>query len=418
MSTQITITKATRFQIVKPLDTDWENFGKILRDLSYHTTKMCNAAIQMYWEHNNYRLQYKAEHGKYPADKEVYGCSFRNHIYRKLRELYPLMSSSNTSQTNQFAMNRWKTDRPDVMRLSKSIPSFRLGTPIQVANQNYRLGVVEGERPEYRAEITLLGKEAEQGRFTVLLDAGDAPKKAIFRRIVDGTYKQGTMQIVRHKRKNKWFCIVSYTMTKEPAPNLDPERAMGVNFGSGEAVYWAFSFSPKRGSISAGEIEAATKKIEAISAQRRDMQRTAAASGHGRKRRLKATEGMRGKAANIRDAINHKYSRRIVRLAAANRCGVIRLADLNGAKLDKPFKSWPFADLVKKIRYKAEEEGIEIQIADRARAGITCSKCGYSNPENVEGNQEFLTCKNPDCGAKIDMENNAAVNIACHSSAK
>ena len=137
------ITKATRFQIIKPLDADWDEFGKILRDLSYYTTKMCNAAIQLYWEHHNKRLQYKSEHGKYPSDKELHGMSFRNMVYHQLRELYPLMASSNTSQTNQFAMNRWKNDIKAVMQLQKSVPSFRLGTPIQVANSNYHLDVVE-----------------------------------------------------------------------------------------------------------------------------------------------------------------------------------------------------------------------------------------------------------------------------------
>ena len=224
-----TINKATRFQIIKPLEMSWDEFGQILRDLSYHTTKMCNRAVQLYWEHHNMRLRHKAETGKYPGKEEeqrAYGCSFRNHVYHQLRELYPLMASSNTSQTNQFAMNRWKTDVPEIMRLQKSIPSFRLGTPIQVANQNYRLTVVEGEKPEYRAELTLLSKEAEQGRFLLLLDGGDGSKKAIFRRIVDGTYKQGAMQIIRNDRKNKWFCIVSYSFESEKV-TIDDTRAMG-----------------------------------------------------------------------------------------------------------------------------------------------------------------------------------------------
>jgi len=406
------ITKATRFQIIKPLDADWDEFGQILRDLSYYTTKMCNAAIQLYWEHHNKRLQYKSEHGKYPRDKELYGMSFRNMVYHQLRELYPLMASSNTSQTNQFAMNRWKNDIKAVMQLQKSVPSFRLGTPIQVANSNYRLDVVEGKKPEYRVEVTLLSREAEKGRFLLLLDGGDASKKAIFRRIMDGTYKQGAMQIVQNKRKRKWFCIISYSFEPEVSDRLDGNRSMGVNFGSGEALYWAFSHSQKRGSIPAGEIEAAEKKIAAITARRRDIQRTAPAKGKGRVRRLKATEAARGKATNIRDAINHKYSKRIVQIAEGNRCGVLKLADMSGVKTEGCFKTWPWGDLIEKIRYKAEERGIRVEIVDRNKATYTCSKCGYSHPENVEGNKEFLTCKNPDCNAKIDMEYNTAKNIA------
>jgi len=407
----VEITKATRYQLIKPLDVSWEDFGQILRDLSYHTTKMCNAAVQLYWEYHNQRLAYKQEHGKYPEDKVMYGMSFRNVVYHRLRGIYPLMASSNTSQTNQFALNRWKNDVPDVMRLQKSIPSFRLGAPIQVANANYRLYVAEGEKPEFRADVTLLGKDAAQGRFSLLLDGGDAPKKAIFRHIVDGTYKQGVMQIVRHPRKKKWFCIISFTFTSEEK-SLDESRAMGVNFGSGEALCWAFNFGPKRGTIPAAEIEAAEAKIAAITARRRGMLRTAEARGHGRTRRLKPTESLQGQAANIRDAINHKYSRKIVSVAVGNRCGIIRLADTSGLELDGAFKHWPWAGLAEKIRYKAEEAGIVVETADAKKAFYTCSKCGYSHPENTDGNKEFLTCKNPDCEAQVNLQYNTAKNIA------
>jgi len=400
------LTKAIRFQIIKPLDVSWDEFGKILNDLSYQTTRMCNAAVQMYWEYHNQRLAYKQEYGKYPKDAEIFGASYRTQVYRKLREIYPLMASSNVSQTNQFALNRWKTDVKEIMRLQKSIPSFRLGTPIQVANQNYTLYVAEGEKPEFRADVTLLSREAEHGRFSLLLDGGDASKKAIFRRIVEGTYKQGVMQIVRHQKKKKWFCIISYTFTPEQK-SLDESRTMGVNFASGEAVYWAFNFGPKRGSIPAGEIEAANAKIAALTARRREMQRTAGTQGHGRKRRLKATESLQGKVAHIRDAINHKYSKRIVQMAVANRCGVIRLADVSG------LNSWPWADLIEKIKYKAQEQGISVQVVDRKKAEYTCSRCGYSNPENIEGNIEFLTCK--ECDARINMEYNTARNLAAMS---
>ncbi len=333
------LTKATRFQIVKPLDASWKDFGEVLSDLSYHTARMCNAAVQMYWEYHHQRLAYKQERGKYPQDKELFGMSFRNTVYHKLREFYPLMAANNVSQTNQFALKRWKADVKEIMRLQKSVPSFRLGAPIQVANANYRLYVSEGEKPEFKAAVTLLSKEAEQGRFLLLLDGGDAPKKAIFRRIAEGAYKQGTMQIVRHPRKKKWFCVVSYTFTPEETEGLDENRAMGVNFASGEAVCWAFNFSPKRGSIPAGEIDAANVKIAAVAARRREIQRAAGVRGHGRKRRLKATETARGKTAHIREAINHKYSKRIVQIAAANKCGVIRLARASG------LNSWPWADL-------------------------------------------------------------------------
>ncbi len=417
------ITKAVRFQIVKPIDTSWEDLGKVLQDLSYWTAKLCNFAVQLYWENHNFRLKYKEEKGKYPGaaeEKQIYGCTFRNHVYRRMRELYPLLASSNTSQTNQFIMNRWKNDVPEMMKLKKSIPSFRLyGAPIQVANQNYQLSLVEGEKPEYRVAVTLLGKEAEQGRFHLIVDCGDGSKKAIFRRILSGEYKQGAMQIVRNRRKKKWFCVVAYSFEPEKAAGLVQNRVMGVNFAcAGEAVTWTFNCGHKRGNIPVSEIEAAEAKIAAITKRRQEVLRCVGAKGHGRKRRLAATEKAMGKATQIREAIAHKYSRQIVDIAAANRCGIIRLADISEAELENGVKRFPWAALVEKIRYKAEEKGIVVQKADRQKAMYTCSRCGYSNPENIDKNTMFLTCKNEKCGSKTDMAYNAARNIAYGTGAK
>jgi transposase len=416
------VTKAVRFQIVKPIQSSWEELGNVLRDLSYWTAKLCNFAVQLYWENHHFRLRYKNEKGKYPGaaeEKQIYGCTFRNHVYRRMRELYPLLASSNTSQTNQLVMNRWKNDISEVMKMQKSIPSFRLdGAPIQVANQNYRLSLVEGENPEYRVAVTLLGKEAEQSRFLLILDGGDGSKKAIFRRIMS-EYKQGAMQIVRNKRKKKWFCVVAYSFEPEKVAGIDENRVMGVNFAcSGEAVTWTFNYGHKRGNIPISEIEAAETKIAAITKRRREMQRSIGSSGHGRKRRLAATENSQGKATQIRDAIAHKYSRRIVDIAAVNQCGTIRLADMSGVELENGTKRFTWAALAEKIRYKAEEKGMVVQKSDRQKALYTCSRCGYSNPENIEKNSAFLTCKNEECGSKTDMAYNAARNIAFEAEAK
>jgi len=353
------ITKATRFQIVKPVDSTWDELGKVLRDLSYHTTLMANKAIQLYWENHNLRLAHKAEHGKYPKDGDIYGQSFRNHVYHELRKMYPEMASSNVSQTNQFVKNRWQNDIRDIMRLKKSIPSFRLGAPVQVANQNYTLSASasekEGSRTDYFVTVTLLSQEAAgQGRFKIIINPGDFRKKAILNHLIGGSYKKGVMQIVQ--KKKKWFCLISYTHEVVQPKNLDEEREMTITFYPDEdsALNWGFSFSPRQGSIPASEIVAAEKKISGLVSRRKDIQRSAGQRGHGRKRKLKAIETLAGAPANIRDTLNHKYSRRIVDIATGNRCGVINI--LKGGE---PV-SWTWADLEEKIRYKAEEVGIVI----------------------------------------------------------
>ncbi|MEG3070974.1 MAG: transposase [Candidatus Syntrophopropionicum ammoniitolerans] len=371
----------------------------------------------MYWQHHNYRLAHKEETGKYPAaaeDKERYGCSFRNHVYRKMREMYPDMASSNTSQTNQFAMSRWQNDVREIMRLQKSIPSFRLGTPAQVANANYTLSVEEQDngRSSFIATITLLSLAAgKQTRYSILLDGGDRSKKAIFRRIMEGEYKQGAMQITYNKRKKKWFCIVSFSFIPEKQNReLDPDRAMGLMFGTGNyTVFAAYSVGQKRYTLPAGEVIATEKKIHAIAERRKEIQRHAGYRGHGIKRKLQGTEVLAGQASAIRDTLNHKYSRRVVDVAMANRCGTIKILD----KLVTPSASvselvnYPWAGVVEKIKYKAEEKGIAVKVV--SLDGTRCHKCD-AEIEIDSDNESPLTC--PSCGAKIDKDYNTAKRIA------
>ena len=400
--------KAVKFQIIKPLNTTWDILGKTLRDLNYHTTLMCNRAIQLYWEYNNFRSQYKAEHGKYPVDKDVYGCSFRNHVYRQLRLMYPLMASNNTSQTNQFALKRWQTDIPDIRRLAKSIPSFKLGTPIQVANQNFDLRFSDDT---FSVDVTLLGRESEIGRFSILLDTGDKSKRAIFQRILDRTYKQGSMQIVYNKRKKKWFCIIAYDSPVK-INDLDTEKVMGIDLGIVNAVYWAFNSGHNRGKISGGEIETFRKQVEI---RRRDILRTPRKDSHGRKRNMQAADTLSEKIANFRDTVNHKYSKKIVDIAIANKCGAIQMEDLTGISKDSFFlRNWTYRDLQDKIIYKAMQEGIIVKLIDPRNTSKTCSACGHLDPENREDQATFI-CKNPECGSSMNADHNAARNISVWS---
>jgi putative transposase len=397
-------TQAVRYQIIKPVDSTWDELGKILRDLSYMNTKMCNGAIQLYWEWDKFRIKHKEEYGVYPDSKELFGCSHQNHVYRQLRLMFPEIASLNTSQANQYAKKRWTTDLPEIRRLHKSIPYFKLGTPIQIGNQNFTL---HGDGKDYLIDVTLLGKEAEKGRYSLLIDAGDGSKKSIFHRLLDKTYKQGAMQIVYNKRKKKWFCIVTYTFTQELNKELQRDRVMGIDLGVVNAIYWAFNYSLKRGAIGGGEIDSFRKRVEA---RRRDMLRTAGVAGHGRKRKMQPTDKLAEKISNFRDTINHKYSDRIVDIALANKCGIIQMEQLEGISEDNLFlKNWTYFDLQNKIIYKAVREGIIVRLIDPKYTSQTCSDCGNKDPQNRE-NQATFHCTV--CGYDANADYNAARNIS------
>lgn len=373
----------------------------IFNDLSYKTTKMCNKTIQLFYEDNNYKLDYKNINNIYPKDKEIYDCSLETYIYRKLRELYPEISSANTNRSIQFVKSKWNSNKKDILNLHKSIPSFKLGTPIQIDSKNYKLKV---DNNKYFILTTLFSKQ-ENNKFEFEIKIGDKTQKNIFYNILQEIYKQGSAQI--KQEKNKWFLILSYSFENKTNIELDKEKIMGIDLGIINAVYWAINNSNKRGYIKGGEIDTFRKRTHT---RRNSMLKIAGQTGHGRKRKIQSIEKLSNKIVDFRNTINHKYSRKIIDIALGNKCGTIQMEDLtNISSNDNFLKNWSYYDLQQKIIYKAKENGIEVKKINPEYTSQRCSKCGYVHEDNRKTQEEFNCIS---CGFKTNADYNAAKNIA------
>lgn len=86
------------------------------------------------------------------------------------------------------------------------------------------------------------------------------------------------------------------------------------------------------------------------------------------------------------------------------------MENLKGINTDNAFlKRWTYHDLQEKIRYKAEEVGINVIMIDPRYTSQRCSKCGSIEKEN-RVSQERFSCQN--CGFSCNADYNAALNIA------
>lgn len=97
-------------------------------------------------------------------------------------------------------------------------------------------------------------------------------------------------------------------------------------------------------------------------------------------------------------------------------CGTIQMEDLkeirNGTE-NKFLKDWTYFDLRTKIKYKAEEYGIELKLVNPQYTSQRCSQCGYIDKQNrpkEEKGQAFFQCMK--CGFSINADYNASVNLA------
>jgi IS605 OrfB family transposase len=131
------------------------------------------------------------------------------------------------------------------------------------------------------------------------------------------------------------------------------------------------------------------------------------------KRRLRKLAGKESRFANH---VNHCISKRIVAKALGTARGIV-LEDLKHIRsritARKPQRailhSWAFADLRRKIAYKAELRGVPVALVNPRYTSVTCPACGYCDKLNRASQSRFLCLA---CGLAGHADHIAAQNIA------
>lgn len=401
--------KTLKLKIIKPIDATWDEFGTVLRDLRYMSSKILNYTIQQNYEWHNFRLEYKKEHGVYPKSSEIFGIAIDTKMYQKCRELYPHIYAGNMTQTIKSATLRWNNDARDIMLLKKSIPSYKINCSIFIRNDTFK--IIEEENG-YKIDVGLLSKSSgKQTRYTIAIAVEDNSTKTILNRIMSGEYKKGFGQITYNKRgSGKWFFNISFGFENEITENKG--SVMGIDLGIAYPLYIAFNDNLARYKIKGGEIEQFRRQIQRRKNDLLDQGRYCGdgRKGHGIKTRISPIDFATKRIANFRDTANHKYSEFAIRMAIKHACGLIVMEKLEGINENNKFlKRWSYYDLQQKIEYKAKEKGIEVLYINPYKTSQRCSKCGYIDRENREDQSTFI-CKN--CEFEVNADFNAARNIA------
>ena len=406
--------KTMKYQIIKPIDTSWQEFGKLLFDLRRDTREVMNKSMQLAWEYYQFSSEYKQKHGAYPQNSDVLGYkTLSGYAYDKLKSTSGAnLNSGNYSTSSKAAVDKWKSCVKEILKGEMSIPSYKQDLPLDLHNRSYK---IIKENGDYYVNLSLTSKEKtkemgrKSGQFLVLIDRGRGSSIAILDRILSGEYKKASAKIYR--KKNKWFINISYNF--EPVKvETKPGSIMGVDLGIVYPVYMAFNDSLSRYKIEGGEIERFRRQVESRKIQMLRQSKFCGEGriGHGRNTRTKPLDIISDKIARFRDTVNHKYSKYVVDMAVNHRVEKIQMEDLSGiGNLSKFLKNWAYYDLQEKIKYKAAEKGIEVVLIDPSYTSQRCSECGYIDRENRQEQAKFI-CKN--CGVAMNADYNAARNIA------
>lgn len=414
--------RTMRYEIIKPINEEWSVLGEILRELQYNSWLLANRTIQMLWDFQNLSFSYKERFGDYLNMKKIPNkyTSIKGDIRNQLKPHFYKLSSDSLDSTIQKAYKRWDGNKSKILKGEQSVINYKRNFPIQVTNKqitlikennNYyiQLGLIS---IEYAKE---LGRKTPKTKFKLLIKAEDKSQKEILERLISSQYQLGSSELLHIKKgKTKWFINLAYKFEKEKT-KLDKNKIMGIDLGIVNAATMAFNFSPGRKIIEGGEIKKFRDSIEArrLSLLKQGKYCGDGRRGHGRKTRIKPIEKLTDKVENFRKTTNHKYSRYIVDMALKHECGVIQMEDLSniarGDRKNTILGSWSYYDLQQKVKYKAEEVGIEVRFIKPSFTSQRCSKCGHIEKKNRES-QSIFRCKN--CNFSTNADFNAAKNIS------
>lgn len=209
--------------------------------------------------------------------------------------------------------------------------------------------------------------------------------------------QQGESDLVYYRGE---FYLFATCEAEEPEP-VDFQDVLGVDFGIKNIAV-----------DSDGTVYSASHLLNVRHRYRRLRARLQRKGTKSAKRRLKA---LSGREARFRNDANHVIAKRIVERAQGT-CRAIAIEELRYIR-DRvtvrrsqraTLRSWPFADLRRKIEYKARLAGVPVIVVDPRDTSRTCPRCGCIDKRN-RPNQATFSCVR--CGFAGHADHIAAENI-------
>jgi len=440
------LTKVATFQIVKPVNMSWNDFGKILRDVRYRLFRLANIAVsEAYLNfHKKYRMGQTDSEGMHKVstlDKILRKTLIKegvkeNELSRYSRNGavsgYIYGAFEKTKLNAVRSQSKWR----DIIRGKVSLPVFKRDLAIPINCSDHRPSMIEKtESGEYEVNLRMCQKPYPR----VLLSTAKISdgQKAVLERLVSN--KSNSFTGYRHRffeikeKRVKWYLSVSYDFPKADATKLHADIIVGVDLGWSVPLYAAINngaarigykkMNPLGDSIKTLQRQTIARRRSIQRAGAKDLSSPTARSGHGRKRILLPIEKLEGKIDNAYKTLNHQLSHCVIEFAKNHGAGVIQIENLKGLaeELSGTFigQNWRYNQLQQFIKYKAKEAGIEVKEVNPCKTSRRCSQCGfiyddftfeYRQSHKKTGKSAMFEC--PKGCKPLNSDYNAAKNIA------
>jgi IS605 OrfB family transposase len=405
------LTKVAKFQILKPVNMSWDDFGKMLRGVRYMYWRLANMSVcENYMNFYRWRMQQQA-----PDDNRKVKI-----LNRKLRQIlieekfsdeeglskysrdgavsgYITGAFENNKLSSLKSKSKWK----EVINGKAALPLFKkdLSIPINCSDHQPRI-IEKTDEGEYEVDLRICqqDKQLMPNKYPrVLLSTAKISEgqRAILERLVSN--KTNSLHGYRHRffeikeKGKKWFLFVTYDFPKSEGLKLHKDIIVGVDLGWSVPLYAAINNGYAR--IGWRKLEPLAKRIKHLQKQvkgrrisiqkggQRDLATPTARTGHGRKRILRPIEKLERKIEDAYTTLNHQLSHCVIEFAKNNGAGVIQVENLEGLKdtLSGTFigQNWRYQQLQNYIKDKAEEAGMEFKPVNPFYTSRRCSECGY-----------------------------------------
>jgi IS605 OrfB family transposase len=440
------LTKVATFQIVKPVNMSWSEFGKMLRDVRYRLSRLANMAVSEAYQ--NLHQRYRLKNQNAPKSVKI------GQISRDLRKilLEEGLEEENLSKYSKMcvlpdtitgAFSRYKLSTIDwrkVLTGKISIPNYKanLSIPIRCDKPQQRR-LERTETGEIEVDLMICNKPYPR----VLLSTrtiSDGQRSVLERLVLNNAnslpgYRHRIFEI--KEKRNEWYLSVTYDFPKAETTKLHSDIIVGVDLGWSVPLYAAINNGYAR--IGYKQLKPLGDSIKALQrqtiARRRSIQRggtqdlaaPTARSGHGIKRILQPIEKLEGKIDNAYKTLNHQLSHCVIEFAKNHGAGVIQIENLKGLaeELSGTFigQNWRYYQLQEFIKYKAKEAGIIVKEVNPFYTSRRCSECGYIHKDftfeyrqanRKNGKSTMFECpKKEEKGCKpLNADYNAARNLA------
>lgn len=395
---------------------DYHCLNKELWEIQRQIREICNFTLQELY-HFDYldRIHYQETEEHLSVLEQTGYKRIDGYIYDRLKHRYSNMSTSFLNDAIQKAWKKYKDVKIPVLKGEMSIPSYRSDQPIPVNKKkiSFLRTPEEGMTVSITAFSQKYQKETGYGNLRFQVRAYDGTQKSILERVESGEYAYGQCQLKFEKKS--WYLYLTYVMPQKLQEDLDYNKILGVDMGCAYAVYASSQGHYGSFYIRGNDVAEYADRLERLIRDRQERARFSGEGrcGHGTKTRVAPIYHSKDKLANFRDTKNHQYSKELVDYAVNNGYGVIQMEDLTGIKksteFPKKLQHWTYYDLQTKIKYKAEEYGIEVRLVSPGYTSQRCSNCGHIDRNN-RLTQERFRCTA--CGFEANADHNASLNIS------